>query len=533
MPSNLLVAPLPIGFDGLDGSKNMSQIPPTALIKAENISFDAGTLQKEGGAVKYNSAVISGAHRVIAGHDWFPSEGTQRLIVMTSNGDVLRDTGDGTFSTNLKSGLTISTVAPPLFVDGGKEAAAGNRKLFLFTRENVVQVLSGDGVTMGDLATPPADWSGSNQPSFGFIHEGRLWGGGNANDPHRLYYTDLVSHEDFTGGVSGTVTVYPGEGEAIIAAIPFKSLIIVFKKPRGIYIVDTTDPTVADWKVKRLNGALGLAGAQAVQVVDLGGDDMLFLDTAGNLQALSGVTELGLGSRNLSQIANMSNFIDTVVNRARLFDARSIYYAAKRELHFALSDTSSVANDFRLVIDFNREDRIRFRTSPRDTVSSMWLQKDSDDVLRPFIGDNEGFVWQLDQDDRAKDSVGYEGLFQSPHDDLSFLDPGFASRRKNFRFLEIVIEPTGAFTLNVDIIIDGTFSETVNFSLGSGLVALGTFILGTDTLGSESVTNSKRRITGSGRRISIRGRSSGASENFSVAKFLLHFTLGGERPSNE
>ena len=54
-----------------------------------------------------------------------------------------------------------------------------------------------------------------------------------------------------------------------------------------------------------------------MQVVDVGGDDILFLDTAGNLQALSGVTELGLGSRNLSQVSAMSNFVEDNINRSK------------------------------------------------------------------------------------------------------------------------------------------------------------------------------------------------------------------------
>ena len=66
-------------------------------------------------------------------------------------------------------------------VEGGAEVAGNNKKLFLFTRINPVQVLSGDGALMVAIALPPLDWTGSFQPGCGFIHQGYLWAAGNAN----------------------------------------------------------------------------------------------------------------------------------------------------------------------------------------------------------------------------------------------------------------------------------------------------------------------------------------------------------------
>ena len=98
------IAEIPIGFDGLTGSKNASQILPGELVRAQSVEYAAGTLQKEGGAAKYNSTAITGAPAVIGGWDWHPAEGLQRMIVVTSAGAMLRDDGAATFPTQVAGG---------------------------------------------------------------------------------------------------------------------------------------------------------------------------------------------------------------------------------------------------------------------------------------------------------------------------------------------------------------------------------------------------------------------------------------------
>ena len=521
-----MVAELPLGPDGLTGSKNLSQVRPTQLLKSHSTTYESGTLQKEGGATKYNSTAITGAPQVLGGCDWWPTAGTQRMVVVTSAGDVLKDSGTGAFGTTLASGLTVSSVIP-VFVEGGKEAAANNRKLFLFTGKNAVQVLSADAATMAAITTPPTDWSGSNQPSFGLHHEGSLWGGGNANDPHRLYKSVSTNHETFTGGDSGSYSIYPGEGEGLIGAVSYKRLIIMAKKPTGMYVLDTTDPTSTNWKIYRVTPAIGMISPLAFFIGD---DELFWLDQNANVQAASGITEYGdVASRNISQLADMGPFIRENVSLGQLGLVQAIYYSAKREGHFAMAGAGATKNTRRLVLDFNRLDLSRFRWSERDTPVSLWLRKDSNNIPRPMMGDDAGFVWNLDQAARSKDGSGYASEFQIPHMDLGHLDPKLGTVRKAGDFLELVVEPKGNWNLAADIYWDGELQQTVQFNMGTTGSALGSFVLGTDALAGDQVLNKKRRITGSGRRFSVVARNSGAGEDYSVAKFYLHFRPTDER----
>jgi hypothetical protein len=259
-------------------------------------------------------------------------------------------------------------------------------------------------------------------------------------------------------------------------------------------------------------------------------DDVLFPDEASNLQLLSAVQAFGdVVSRNLSQIADMDQFTRDNVALSRVGSIQGIYYAAKREAHYAMCGIGSTVNNARLVVDFNRMDLPRFRWSDRDTPVSMWMKRDAYGVSRPMYGDNAGFVWKLDQEDKSKDGAGYTAEFQIPWLDFSHLDPKLGTVRKAGEFLEITMEPKGNWTLNADIYWDGNFQETVTFNMGTDGAALGTFTLDTDRLAGQQVLNKKKRITGSGRRFSCVFRNAGAGQDFSVAKAYLHFHTMDER----
>lgn len=521
---------IPVGQGGLVGTKDQAAIDPDKLVIARNISMYGLTIAKEGGASKYNTAVIAGAPTVLGGWDWWPSSGVQRMVVALSDGTLKKDNGAGSFPTTLKSGLTMTDVVP-VFVEGGKEAAALDRKLFCFTGLNAVQVLAADGVTTANLATPPADWAGAVQPTFGLMHDARMWGGGNINDPHRMYYSTVTSHEDFTGAGSGTISIYPGEGERIVGAMSFKGLIIVWKFPVGVYLIDTTDPSILNWRVQRLTKSVGGVSPLGAVAVD---NDVIFIDPSLNFHLLSAVNEFGdVSSSNLARQGHIYSFLAENFNFARLGFARAVYYPAKREAHFALGGLGSTVNNVRFVLDFNREGSIRFRYSDRDVSEAIWLKKDVNLTPRLTIGDNAGFIWNLDQSVKSKDGAGYTGAFQTPFMDFSWLDPKLATVRKIGQYLECVVAPTGNWNLSVDIFWDGALTQTVTFNMGVSGGALGSFVLGTDKLGGDQILNRKRRITGSGRRISLAGRNSGAGEDFSVSNFYLHCLISDERPGRD
>jgi hypothetical protein len=424
---------------------------------------------------------------------WNYNGASPKIVALDTFGRLLMDNFDGNFSTILDSGHTVTSNTFPVFVEGGKEVAANNKKLFIFTGANPVQVLSGAGTTTADIATPPADWSAANQPTGGLIHKNRLWGYGNANDPHRLYYSTTASHEDMSGG---SLSIYPGEGEKIVNAISYKGYIIVFKYPKGIYVVDTTPVQTTGWNVDRVNEKLGGAGQGSAAVVE---EDIVFIDHTGELRLVAGITEFGdIGSRSFSDTHGISNFIRDNYYLPSNTKWRMAYYSLKRELHIGASSNSLGINDNRMVVDFNGMTP-RFRNSTRDTCLYLFL-RELNGVPELMACDNLGNIWRLDQTTKSKNGQGYNSQFQ-----LTYTDLGLPGVDKAGMFISIDFEPTDT-TVAIDVIWDGVYQETTTINLSAELeIQPGRMIL-----------TKQVPLNGDGDRVSLTFRNNNAGEDYAI-----------------
>ncbi|PWT71735.1 MAG: hypothetical protein C5B59_17300 [Bacteroidetes bacterium] len=531
-------APIYIGQDGWSANKNQTQIKSSQLIVANDITYEYGTVGKEGGAVRYTPNPIDNGATILGGTDWWPNTNLQRMVVMTSSGKLLRDTGSGQFLVTLKSGLNQPTYIP-YFVTGGSETQAANKKLFCFTGSNPVQVLSGDGTTTTNLATPPSDWA-TRPPIAGDIYVQRLWGASG----HFVYFSNPANHEDFTTvNVTGQLAVYPGIGDEIVAIKAFKGFLFVWKKPFGIFFINANDPNIQNWSVTPVTAGLGAAGPGAVCAYD---NDIVFLDVAGSVCQLASTLQFVPGtnavvptttfaSSSISLVAYIDPFIRDNFDTSALRLCQSGWHAHKREMTFCVTTIGSPVNNGRLTVDFNRPDIVRFRWSIRDICTAMIMARDTDLTMHPFLGDDKGLIWKIDQPTRSKDGQGYISIFQTGHEEFSNLFGGFpsqekfASSRKLFQFLEVVANPVGNWNLSIDVYIDSKYTQTVQFNMGVSGAALDSFILDTSRLAGNAVQSKRRRIKGSGRRISLAGHTSGPGEDFSIEKIYVEFQPGAER----
>lgn len=527
MPSRYLIAEIPTGQLGLNGSLNESNISPGSLTIANAVSYAEGGFVKEGGSSKYNSTAVSGSVDIVGGFDWHPTDSTQRQIIGADDGRILRATGSATGAFTTMATLTTAP-SQVIFVAGGAEKLGNNRQLYIFNGKNSPRLVSGDATSLATMSAPAADWSdtASGAPVFGVLHNDRLWVGGNQNDPHRMYYSTASDHDEFVASDAGTFPIFSGEGEKLVAAASFKGQLYCWKFPRGIYYIDSRDPTVANWRVDRISNSIGMAGPQAYAIID---SDIIFMDSSGQFHVISNITEESRITSNISKTAFMGQWVRDNVNMSELHKAKMVYYPDKREVHCAIAGKGSTVNNLRIVLDFNIPDIVRFRTSDKDTVQAIWVKLDADNIDRIATGDADGFVWNLDTDAKTKDGTGYEGKVRTPYMDLSHLDPNFGTIQKNLKWLEMAVNPVGNFDVNVTIYIDGEKSETVTFNMGTGGAALGSFVLNTDVLGGDTVLNKKRRISGAGRRFSFEISNSGNNEDFNISRLYLHFTPGSTR----
>ena len=504
------VVEIPLAAEGITGIRNPVIIPPSAVLDANYVSLYGGLIAKEGGQSPYTPSPLGAT--VLNGYDWFPSAAVQRQVVVLGTGVVRKDSGTGTFPATLASGLAV--MAPSQFVPGGAEATGRPRKLFLFTGGSPVQVLAGDGTSMTALAKPAADWSGSQHPLCGAVHANRLWAAGNLSDPHRVYYSQVTDHEDFQDTTNaGSLSVFSGEGDRITGLFSYRGVLIVGKSPRGLYVIDTTGIQPTTYAVDSLSRAVGLSTGNAMAQVD---NDVILLDTAGNLQSLAAVQALGdLSTLTYGQEVDLANYLTDKVNAAQTMWARMVYYGLKRELHVAVPMTGQTTNTGRLVVDYNGPSRPRFRLSQPESCVALWLKHlGVGGPLRPIRGDTAGMVWDLDQATPSAAGVpGSSARVLTPAMDMGHVDPSLASRVKQGFYLELVTALLGPWNLDIDVYWDGRKHQSLAFTMRNP-----------HGLPPAQAVSLQQRLLGSGRRIQFDVRQTVGGQGMEVYRLYMAFS---------
>lgn len=433
----------------------------------------------------------------------------QRIISATTAGTMYKERADNLDAVTLSSSL--STVARPgRFVQGGKEAAAVNRKLFYFNGVDTVRVLSGDGATVTNITLPPTDWATTNQPINGTIHRTRLVAWGNLNDPHRLYFSDPDDHEDFTSQEATSLRVASNVGDRVICGVSFNGVLFVWKHPRGIFYVDDSSLNPSEWVTFTKSEAVGCAASQyAVCPMD---DDVIFLAANGTFHLLSAVDTLGgVRDSDLGYHLGIAKWLRENVNLAKLDQATSVWYSDKKVALFGVPGTGASTNTLTLKFDFagvTQGHPVKFSYSERDFPDALAIRRDdANGIERPILGE-AGFVFLLDQAARNKEGVAYTGTYQTPHLDFSHLDPGLEYTRKNYDALELIMEPVSAGTVSVDVYVDTVLREALTFD----------------------ATKRRQRNTlhvGSGFMISLVVTNSVLDEDFRILSHNIFCTVGG------
>lgn len=517
------IAEIPIGNRGLVSPIVAIREPEGALLDATNVTYQRGSLQKELGAIKYNTTPIAGSPTILAGVDWWADSLTRRIVAYLSTGSVVMDTHPtASFGTTVGTGFSTIT-NNVIWLEAGQETAGAAKKLILLNGVDAPVYISGTATTFSSFTSLPADWTANNRPVTATIHEGRAWYAAG----HRVYYSTTTDHTDVNGTGSGVFVVFPGEGRSIQGLVSYKGLLLVFKHPVGVYAIDTSSPTTADWTVSRITGVVGIAGPRAVCAID---NDVLFLDPAGDIHLVSAIQEYGnVAPRPISKETFLRDILLQKFNYNLVHKAQVVYDPQWNQVHTVWALFSQQNTYGRLVIDLSERGVARFRIVDRDNLSSLWVGRLASGTPTLYGGDTSGTVWELNYPELAKQGAAYSSSAEIAPTNLGYIDPAIAAKRKNGDFLELVADSAESQTAIVDILWDNKYTQTVTFTFGSGGSALGSFTIGTSALAGFGGTSVKRRITGSGTRFAFRVRNNMAYQNFSLVRAYLYFRVADEK----
>ena len=510
------------GREGLWGSRNRNLIPLGGLIELRNATLEDYTWRTGGGASVLGSAFDAARTGKVAFNFW-PDADTERNVVVDDSGRIWKDNGSGAGWVTLQTGLS-TTAWRPFLVPGGAEVTGSNRKLFYADGVNNPLYLDGDAAAMTAFASPAADWTPGNvnrQPSWFVPHQGYMWAGGNKNAPNRAYRSTLADNTSF-GASPYSLPVFPGLRQRLVGGLSYKGVLLLWAYPSGLYAVDTSDPSDANWRIIQV-GSPGAAGPMNMAAIE---DDIMWVSPDGSWHLVSATTATGSVRAEDLTARKLGSFAREQMNLDQMFDAQMVYYSNKQEIMLACAAQGQTAKTRRLHLDLNKRAEVgeRWLWWDRDANEALFLRKVTE-TMTPAFCDTAGQLWLLDRTARIKAGAGYQFSWFLKPSDFSEVIPGWQGREKNLRFIQLEYDARVAATHTVEIYADGDLIQTIVFTLtGSGAVLPVTlpFTLGTETL----LVTTRRRLMGQGVRIAVRGYSSGANEDVSISRVLIGMELG-------
>jgi hypothetical protein len=520
-------AKIPLGETGLLTDIAPDKAPPDSLIRALNVCYFNGAVQKAPGALQWNATAVSTG--IVGAHYWIPNGQVlqdPRFIVLTSDGNIYKGQ-NRVFGSPINS--TIASVLTPncVFADGGAEQASNPRKLFMFTGgATLPYVLTGDATAAHVIGNPAVDWtSTSTYPKFGLIHRAQLW----AFAGQISYASSALDHETFNNSTTGLVNpVYPGEGGELRGGFVFKGRLFCFKDGGYVYSLNDSDPSELNWYWQKVASNFGIAAPNAATEVL---DDMVVGNTYGTITSYAATLALGsVAAADLMQINGFDSYMRGYISKSGVPYTHLMYYAEKKLLFMTARSTYSTKNDTVLMLDYGRSGRVRPAIWTKGTPQCLAKYKDIFQIERPMYGGSDGFLYFMDYMDRSEGTASYTGGFQIQHLDFSFIDQSLSATQKHFDFIAVHYMPSSIGNLSCDYYIDGKYIDTVTFTMVQyQRPELDTLALDTDRLSAESPETAVQKIRGTGRTLSAYFYNSGLNQSFQIPAITVYFRPGGDK----
>ncbi len=324
---------------------------------------------------------------------------------------------------------------------------------------------------------------GGTPPNFAFavVHKNRVFAAGVATNPSRLYYCELLGHEDWTGDGAGSIDVDPDDGDRITGLASHKGVLVIFKGPHklSIHILKGASPSGDDPFALEpfITSGVGAAGHNSIVRVGTpgGGEDLVFVSPSG-VHSLQATANYGNFTEAFLSAPIQTYFTDSV-NQATLGTVWGVNYAEARCLVWSVSASGATAKTKYLVYHYGF-------TPARWTLWTGYVNAhclallEASNRKRLYAGLTTGFVEQLHTATRTTAAAtAYTAKVQTPY--LAFGDlGGLASIEQAY----LGLVPKSA-ELTVATRFDRSGEQTALVDQSGGGALWGTARWGVDTWG--------------------------------------------------
>lgn len=446
--------------------------------------------------------------------------GLHEFTLINTNKFILRHTTDGKLWKNntdtIKTGWTVDKLAQ--FIQYGDMVLVSNGA-------NCPVTWNGADASTTNITTIPTDWTGSNFPSQMIIHgrgnSVRTWALGCPLNPENIYVTTNGNLTDFTQATVLVFNIRTGSRHGIVGGIEFGNRLIVFSKDRA-FIMNDDDASTDNWGY---SASQWQGGAASHRLIVKTPNDVVCMMDNGEIYSISAAEKYGdYETASLTRPSFMHEWIKKYINLSKINDFHAIYDPVLRAINFFMVRIGETEVDTVLMYFIDRPPHKAWVVLDNQNYESGYsarsscLVNQSTGVKKIYTGSYNGKVWKLGETNRNDNSNAFVSIYKTPL--LSFDN---VREHKRYDRMKIVSIAEGACSATFTWWIDGISKNSKDIEFSAKGDVLGSFILGTSTLGGLNILESSVNLGYTGKRIQIEAKSNTANEDFFLSQFLVDF----------
>lgn len=508
-----------ISFDkgGLVHNQNIDAIPDTAMVHpSRNIDLHKGGRGKRGGTAHVNLAALTGTPQITGLHQFVKQNGNTYRVSATADGKIFSEASeiqDTTLTLNVFSQMTVA-----------------DDELYICNGADTPRKWTGAGNTVA-LTLIPADWATVKPKQFvvhGAGNSLRMWALGFASG--YVYSSKSGDVDNFSDASAVLIKIRVEDGYGIVGGVEFGDRLICFGKRQAFVIDDTnTDPAYWGYEAAQWSG-----GVSHHRLIIKTPNDIILMADDGELYSIRTAQEYGdYRQASIMRPAKMQEWFRENANLSRIDQFHGLYDPVFNAVRIWFVRAGQTQVDSCLVYYLDRDPMEAFTVHDNQSYASGYsascsaLFRYSTGIWKVYTGDYSGFIWKLNESNKNDNSNGYYAGFKTPH--MALGDP---RTNKRFDRAVLVSQPFGGVNYNLQMQwwIDGAVQTAQSLSLSATGATLGTFVLGTDTLGGTGISDKYVYLGGLGKRIQMEFYNSNANEDFFVSTLMLDTKEMGRRP---
>lgn len=398
-------------------------------------------------------------------------------------------------------------------------------KVFFCNGVNVPTTWAGDTAYTQNFSRIPIDWKGGSYPKQIIIHgQGnsvRGWALGCKDNPEQIYASKNNEPLNFFNETVLVFNIATGDKYGIVAGAEYGNRLLVFGK-KTAFIMDDLSYNTDNWGYTQAQWMGGVAHSRLLVKTP---NDLVAMMDNGEIYSVVTAEQYGdYKAGSLTHASYMHEWIKTHINLTLIDDFHAVYDPSIRAILFFMVKAGSATVDVCLAYFIDRPpekawtilDNLSFESGYSACCST--LVQISVGNWRVYTGNYAGRVWRLGEVNRNDNGNAFEARYLLPYN--AFGDP---RSLKRYDRIKVVAITEGLCDATIVWYIDGSLINEEELSFGSGGGFLGSFILGTSTLGGKNILEMSVRLGFIGKRLQVEMKNNTANEDFFISQYMIDF----------